>query len=236
MEIIPVADLLDSRVVHARRGDRANYRPIRSQLCPDSEPLAVIDGLLELYPFRQLYIADLNAIQGRSSHRSVIQAIRHRHPHLEIWLDAAIRDCETAQAWQELGVCCVIGSESLPDIETYTAISASLNRSFVLSLDFARGVFLGPAELLRQPDAWPSHVIAMNLDRVGSDSGPDLALLHSLKINAKALYAAGGVRDESDLLMLAGNGIAGALIASALHTGRIGKFEIDAIQGYPHRK
>src|SRR5690606_40358176 len=100
-------------------------------------------------------------------------------------------------------------------IETYTRIVQRLERQFALSLDFARDDFLGPVELLQQPELWPQRVIAMNLDRVGSNGGPDTVLLRTLRSSAQALYAAGGVRNETDLQTLAAGGIAGALIASA---------------------
>ena len=233
MDIIPVIDLLNGQVVHARRGDRLNYRPIQSHLCDGSEPLSIVRGLLELYPFKRLYIADLDAIQGRSGHDATILAIRQQHPGLEIWLDAAIREAETALSWRRRGVLCVIGSESLQDIEAYAAIVQPLENQCVLSLDFARGNFLGPAGLLQQPALWPARVIAMNLDRVGSDDGPDRVLLHKLRSDAKAVYAAGGVRDAADLQSLATEGMAGALVASALHSGRLDGQQICAIHRHP---
>ena len=38
MKLIPVIDLKAGEVVHARRGDRDNYRPIVSPLCRGSRP------------------------------------------------------------------------------------------------------------------------------------------------------------------------------------------------------
>ena len=46
MQVIPVIDLSRGRVVHARRGQRELYQPLRSPLCVGSEPLAVVEGLL----------------------------------------------------------------------------------------------------------------------------------------------------------------------------------------------
>ena len=63
----------------------------------------------------------------------------------------------------------------------------------------------------------------MSLDSVGSEAGPDKQLLkkiNELKPEAK-LMAAGGVRGEEDLLDLAGIGTNGALVASALHKGKL---------------
>jgi phosphoribosylformimino-5-aminoimidazole carboxamide ribotide isomerase len=63
----------------------------------------------------------------------------------------------------------------------------------------------------------------MTLGRVGSDAGPDIERLTRLRRLAPAhrIFAAGGVRDQSDLDQLAGLGIAGALVSTALHRGTL---------------
>jgi phosphoribosylformimino-5-aminoimidazole carboxamide ribotide isomerase len=63
----------------------------------------------------------------------------------------------------------------------------------------------------------------MNLHRVGSDKGPDLGLIVGLarRVPGCQVYAAGGVRSVEDLEEIAAAGAAGALLASALHDGRI---------------
>ena len=70
MDVIPVIDLKGGVVVHARRGDRARYRPIESPLSPTATPLDVVTGLMALHPFRRLYIADLDAIGGTGDNRA----------------------------------------------------------------------------------------------------------------------------------------------------------------------
>ena len=95
----------------------------------------------------------------------------------------------------------------------------------MLSLDFIAEEFKGPQALLADPARyWPERVLAMNLRRVGSDAGPDLALIESLAAKApvREVYAAGGVRSVEDLERAAAAGAVGALIATALHNGRLG--------------
>jgi phosphoribosylformimino-5-aminoimidazole carboxamide ribotide isomerase len=71
----------------------------------------------------------------------------------------------------------------------------------------------------------------MTLARVGSGAGPDLDRLGRIRDAAagKKVYAAGGVRDAADLVALRRAGIAGALIASSLHDGRLTGDEIAAV-------
>lgn len=230
MNIIPVIDLLEHNVVHAKRGERQHYRPIESGLCEGSEPLAITQALLELYPFDTLYIADLNAIQGKPAHVDEIAIIRHHYPRLHIWLDAGFKSPADLLPWSGLGVMPVIGSESLVDMPSYHAL-INEGVAHVLSLDFRGEHYQGPATLLSAADLWPEHVIGMTLAQVGSNEGPDHARLQQLKSLTPHgnVYAAGGVRNIDDVELLQEQGIAGALVASALHSGKISRRDIARI-------
>jgi len=149
-------------------------------------------------------------------------------PHLTLWVDNGIARLDEAEEWLDAGVGhLVLGSESQTD--------AALVRRFakdarvVLSLDFRGPAFQGPHELLEDTAAWPGKVIAMTLARVGSGAGPDMDVLTRIRDagNPRRIYAAGGVRGAADLATLARAGIAGALIASCLHDGRLTGAEIE---------
>jgi phosphoribosylformimino-5-aminoimidazole carboxamide ribotide isomerase len=223
VEIIPVIDLLDGQVVHARRGNRQHYQPIQSSLCDGSEPLDILQALLELYPFDQLYIADLNAIQKRSNHRQIITDIKTQYPHLQIWLDAGIGCANDLSVWSEIDLNWVIGSESLHTLDEYLSLKKLFGENHILSLDFSVQGYQGPSELLEESIHWPSKVIGMTLGLVGSNFGPDHQLLTRLlnQGNGQRVYAAGGIRDISDIQQLKKMGIDGALVASALHNQNI---------------
>ncbi|HEY3301371.1 MAG TPA: HisA/HisF-related TIM barrel protein [Methylophilaceae bacterium] len=230
MQIIPVIDLLNGQVVHAKHGDRASYQPIQSQLCPTSEPMAMLDAIMGLHPFKILYIADLNAIQNIGHHQDTITAIKQRYPQLELWVDAGFKDVASIAHFRALAIEVVLGSESLQDIAHYQQLLAACDHHAILSLDFKANQYQGPVELMQNADFWPSRVIAMTLSKVGSQAGPDMPQLQAIKLLAEAdksrlqsthIFAAGGVRHEADILMLQGQGIAGALVASALHAGGI---------------
>src|SRR5262249_61282863 len=102
----------------------------------------------------------------------------------------------------------------------------------ILSLDFAGDRFLGPAEH-PEPGLWPARVIVMTLARVGSGAGPDLTRLHQVRSQnpGRRIYAAGGVRDATDLRGLSAAGAAGVLVATALHDGRIGHTDLARFAG-----
>jgi phosphoribosylformimino-5-aminoimidazole carboxamide ribotide isomerase len=231
LQVIPVIDLRRGTVVHARFGERAQYRPLQSMLCKGSTPAAVIDGLLGLYPFATVYAADLDAIEGTGDNADALRRIKHAFPQLELWVDAGFRDPAHCRAWlaQELGTL-VLGSEGQSGPETMRELGASaLAQRVILSLDFRGDQFIGSPELLH-PGLWPTRVIAMTLARVGSGRGPDIERLARILAMAggRRVYAAGGARHGADLHRLARLGAAGVLVASALHDGRIGVADLAA--------
>jgi phosphoribosylformimino-5-aminoimidazole carboxamide ribotide isomerase len=217
---VAVLDLMQGRVVHARRGERGAYRPVVSSLLAGAEPLAVAEALLDLFPFDAVYVADLDAILGRGDNAAVLQSLRRRFPGPDFWLDAGIASVEALRACRHSGFTPVLGSESQRGLDL---LETSRGGGVVLSLDFRAGVFLGPPVLAERPDLWPRRVIALDLARVGSGLGPDLGLLAAMRRRAPAaqVYAGGGVRDGTDLEALRAAGAAGVLLASALHGGTV---------------
>ncbi|MDX6749874.1 HisA/HisF-related TIM barrel protein [Geminicoccaceae bacterium 1502E] len=232
-EVIPVIDLMNGQVVHARAGDRATYRPLEgSTLCASAEPLEVVRGLLRLHPFRTLYIADLDAIQKRGDHKPLIRRLRTEFPALDLWVDAGFAGLCDCRAYLKAGLgALVLGTESQSGLATVTALREE--PQLVLSLDFRGEQLLGPRALFDQVELWPGRVIAMTLARVGAGRGPDRERLAQLKAAGagRRIFAAGGVRDEADLAALAADGCAGALIASCLHSGRVGAEALERLAG-----
>ena len=72
------------------------------------------------------------------------------------------------------------------------------------------------------------EAIVLDLARVGSGAGLDVGLIAELHVAFPdlALLAGGGVRDVGDLRALRDAGAAGALVATALHSGVIGPREL----------
>ena len=230
MKLVAVMDIMAGRVVHARRGMRDAYRPLCSRLCAGHEPETVAAALARLHSFHALYLADLNAILGRGDNLAAIDRIRHAVPRLPLWVDAGVRDADGLRRLRaSASVTAVIGSETLGHLQVLEEVAGD---DVVLSLDFKAGVFLGPAELLARPEVWPRRVLAMNLDRVGGGDGPDLGLLAELQRQSRGreIFAAGGIRHLADLEAARQTGAAGALVASALHEGRLTAADLCEVQ------
>jgi HisA/HisF family protein len=222
MEVIPVLDLKEGVVVHARMGRRDQYRPIETPLASTSNPVDVARGLLAIHPFETFYIADLDAIENAGNNDAALTRLKTELPNLVFWVDNGVADLARANSWLDAGLGnLVLGSESQRDGALVRHLSGD-NR-VILSLDYRGDEFLGPAALLSDAADWPRKIIAMTLARVGSANGPDLNRLAAIKAAApdKLIYAAGGVRDPADLAALRRAGIEGALVASSLHNGKL---------------
>lgn len=233
MQIIPVIDIRNGAVMRARAGERESYRPIASPLAATSAPSDVVAGFLTLHRFQRIYVADLDAIEGSGDNRHEIEALIERFPAMRFMVDAGA----TSLDWRGVArVECVIGSESLRDIESLRARKDDAD--VVLSLDFRDDVFLGPDALNDCADLWASQVIVMTLARVGVGDGPDFDRLANIieRAGDRRVYAAGGVRDARDLAQLEKIGAAGALVATALHDGALKRADLECFNAMRQEK
>lgn len=194
--------------MRAVRGQRAQYRPIRSALTDSADAPGVLRALRTRAPFSRIYCADLDAIMGERPQSALWRRLCRMHPDIEFWLDSG------APVRARLPKNCrpVAGTECLRR-------GAPLRPDAILSLDFDAAGLRGFAPGRR---CWRQEVIVMCLHRVGTGEGPDWALLRAARRRypTQKLVAAGGVRDHADLRRLARMRM-DALIADALHQGRI---------------
>lgn len=227
MRIVPVLDLKRGIVVHARRGDRAGYAPLRSPLVDGSEPVAVARALCAYTGSDRLYVADLDAIAGAPVD---VETLRRLAAVAELWVDAGATTAARAAALGSTGVARnVIGTESLSD----AGYEAGGGPAPVLSVDLRDGVLISPRPRLAGGDPTAAiglvhelgarELLVIDLARVGSRAGPPLEAVTALAaaLPGVDVYAGGGVRDDRDLEALARAGAAGALVATALHAGAI---------------
>ena len=220
MEIIPVIDIRQNQVVHAIKGQRQNYRPLQTSLCNSYSPQDIVQAFINTYPFKTIYIADLDAIQSTSNNDLLIEQILNNFKSVSFWVDqglSSVTDIKIQSRRQH-----VLGSETNISPETLNEL-VTICPEIILSLDFQTKDFLGHPDLIQKTDLWPDRIIIMSLSHVGSNDGPDYKLISNLQKTAenRKIYVAGGVRHEDDLQTLNDMGIDGVLIATALHTRQI---------------
>lgn len=230
MQIIPVIDIREGIVVHAQGGDRNTYPPLQSVLTDSNDVMQVMGDMLDWYPFQQFYIADLDAIEMAVHRPEFYRALCQRFAHIEIWLDAGITNAVDSEHYAGIeGLTLVIGSETLATLDL---LDSDLHQSLILSIDRRNGQVLGHQQLMQRDTLWTQKTIVMDLDVVGADNGPSYDWLKSLmqKRQDIAWYAAGGVRNQADLETLQEIKAAGVLVASALHTGKLDKNTLQALE------
>ncbi len=231
MQVVPVLDLKGGIVVHARRGRRADYAPLHSPLVRGCEPVPVARALRGVCRTSSLYVADLDALAGAAADERTLAALA---AVAEVWVDAGATTPERAEALARAGVARnVVGTESLSADPGDARAAVPAEPPPVLSIDLREGRLISPHPELagRQPAAGVPlaitlgvrEVLVIDLARVGTGRGPPLRAVSELAaaLPAVAIYAGGGVRGEDDLRALESAGATGALVATALHEGRL---------------
>ena len=240
MEVIPVLDVRQGAAVLATGGVRRRYRRLTSVLAPGADPLALARAFRRRLGVGRCYLADLDAIEGGRLHLSRVRALAGTG--LEVWVDAGIVDVASADRVLAAGAGrAVVGLETLPSFDALARLGAAPCRErllFSLDLRGARPV----TEVAELAGRWPldlagaaieagcRSLLILDLDRVGSLAGPavELAGLLAARHPEASVLIGGGVRDLEDLHRIAEVGCAGALVGRAVHSGRIGRAEIQA--------
>jgi phosphoribosylformimino-5-aminoimidazole carboxamide ribotide isomerase len=236
VRVVGVIDLKDGMAVHAVRGERERYRPVHSVITSDDgDPVALARAYRTELGLEEVYVADLDAITGEGGHDPVIAALA-REAH--VMVDAGVTEPGRARELLALGVRRVIvGTETLSG--GLDALLAEIPQ-LVLSLDLRDGRLLSPDPALAGLPAFEAmarlhrpglrEAIVLDLARVGSGAGIDAPLFAELhEAFDLQLLAGGGVRDVEDLRALRDAGAAGALVATALHKGVIGRRELSEL-------
>jgi phosphoribosylformimino-5-aminoimidazole carboxamide ribotide isomerase len=239
MRIIPVLDLKGGLAVHAVRGEREAYAPVRSVLADTAEPVALARAFRDRLGCRECYVADLDAIARRGGHGPTIHAIAELG--LVVWLDAGIADPQDALRAAGHGAGrIIVGSETLRSPGDLQAIAEAVNLArtspaldCILSLDLRHGRLLGGSTAVRRLSplclaglAWEAGIrayIVLDLARIGAGGGAETATPLRLrqKLPHAEIIVGGGLRDRADLSGLVRQGFDGVLVATALHTGAI---------------
>jgi phosphoribosylformimino-5-aminoimidazole carboxamide ribotide isomerase len=223
MRIIPVIDLLNGVVVRGVGGRRSEYRPIVSGLTSSIDPVEVARVLVDSFDPAVLYLADLDAIGGARPALGLYQALGALGPRL--WVDAGVCAGDGAKSIVEVGCDVVAGLETVSGPTELKSIVEAVGADRVIfSLDLRGGVPLRAWDWRVAIDLGITRLIVLDLARVGSGAGTgtaDWCREIAAKYPHVEVIAGGGVAGPADLERLAASGIRAALVASALHDGRI---------------
>lgn len=242
MRLIPVMDLRGGLAVHAVSGERERYQPVKSVLADSANPLAIARAFRERLGLSELYIADLDAIQGCGHHRPLIATLA-RQESMKLLVDAGAADFQGVLDVIATGSHkAIIGSETLVNWEDLLYILSKIPADrLIFSLDMRDGQILtrcpelatlSPLGALENLHAvGVQEVILLELTRVGTGAGVDRYLITKARqrFPSLLLLTGGGIRDASDLNELEAIGISRVLVATALHRGIITRQHISEL-------
>jgi phosphoribosylformimino-5-aminoimidazole carboxamide ribotide isomerase len=252
VRVIPVIDLMNGQVVRGVAGRRSEYRPIESRIAADARPATVARAFVVHFGFDTVYVADLDAIVHSKPDVRAWEEIGGAG--LKLWLDAGMGSKEIAWKLRKQGsslprdATVILGSESV----RYTSIVID-SLPFVGSSRIVFSLDLHQGQPLTNVESWKSarpmdivrwivetgvqKLLVLDLADVGVGGGTHtLQLCKEVRRDFPAieLIAGGGVRGIEDLKRLADAGCDAALVASALHDGRLTREEIRQVTNLPH--
>ncbi len=212
MQLICALDLKGGHVVHGRAGRRSEYAPLTWGISPTAEPR----GYIEAVRPRSIYIADLDRIAGVGSHDETVLGLGDRVSRC--YIDRGCRG--------PLDMLDAPFIENVIGTETAGSDLAGFSGGY-LSVDVKDGRVLPggeePEVILSRAEDWGfSGCIFLHISAVGGECGIVRAEVERIRsaTDLPLLYG-GGVRDCADLDTLATAGYDGAIIATAIHTGKV---------------
>lgn len=182
--------------------------------------------------FTRLHVADLDAAAGRGANDVVVRDLLREWAG-DVQFAGALSSTDDLRTVLDDGArYVVVDTRAADDLDAVSEQAAMFPDEVIVSMvvrDRRAGLRRGlrvhehnVMDLIDDMVSLPLAGILVRLaDRAGRAQGPDLALLEDVAEAAGTLpvFAAGGVASVADLRALDDRGIAGVVIATALHTG-----------------
>jgi phosphoribosylformimino-5-aminoimidazole carboxamide ribotide isomerase len=223
--IIPCIDLQSGKAVQLIRGRKL--------------ALTVDDvfGLLDKFKqYSILHVIDLDGAMGRGSNAALVQKLCSRSK-LKVRVCGGIRTVAYAKKLIHWGADKVIvASAAFRDGEVdkkfLSRLGATVGRSrVIIALDTEQGKIslhgwrrrlrFGPAEVMPQLESYCGEFLCTYVDNEGTMRGTNLGFFRDLrKFTALPITAAGGIRSESEVRVLASMNMHAA-VGMALYTGKL---------------
>src|SRR5579884_2734659 len=206
-EVIPAVDVLDGGAVRLERGryDRVVERA--------GDPVALAAQLVGAGA-RRIHLVDLDGARNGGVRPGIVERVAALG--VPVQASGGVRSLSDARALLAAGADrVVVGTAAWPDPEPWLELGEAL----VLAVDVRDGGWtkstgLSYAEALRR--ARGRRVLVTAIDRDGTLTGPDIALVRAATEAGARVLAAGGVRSPADVSALAAAGAEGVVVGRAL--------------------
>lgn len=233
MDLIPAIDLLDGTAVRLVQGD------YERRAASVDDPGSTVTGWVRA-GVRWLHLVDLaGARAGRPQHLELASALaasaRAADPDVRVELGGGLRTIPDVEAALDAGMdVAILGTAAVEDPHLLAACVARWPGRIAVSID-VRGEQLAIAGWTRSSvanaidfavdvvGAGAGHLIVTDVERDGTRSGPNRALLTGMReaVPDARLVAAGGIATADDLRGLAAIGVDGAVVGLALIDGSL---------------
>jgi len=240
--IIPVIDILNSIAVHAIKGERDKYKPLKSNILNTSDPLEIIKILKHKFHFDEIYIADLDAIIKKNPNRKLMLKILEV-PELNVMLDPGIINKNDISNYSRYNLSkLILGLETINSFEVIEeGLRVMGQNRLSISIDMYQGKIISNLKELKKQDPLKlikilkklnvKEIILLDLFRVGQKIGgiPPLFIKFRNQFQGNILLG-GGVKEFNDLEIMQYHNFSGVLIATALYDGSI---NFDDLKKFP---
>jgi phosphoribosylformimino-5-aminoimidazole carboxamide ribotide isomerase len=223
MDLIPVLDIRGSTAVAGQRGDRENYRPLRTVYSDTSDPLAIADAL----PFERLYVADLDGIAGERPDYPLLGKLSKKKKTM---IDVGVSSFKDVESLASIPCDIILGTETVNTIDVVERSVAVYRDRVIVSVDIKDGVVLTkflPDHPFKAVEALEERgverIILLDISSVGTLRGGRYETLEPIveSFPSMELMVGGGITAD-DIAKMEKIGIEAVLVGTALHMGLLG--------------
>lgn len=224
IELIPVLDLMSGIAVSGKSGERDTYKPLHTVYSKTPDPVEIAISL-KRQGFKCIYVADLDAIEGKGSNLEIVQKINHVLP---VILDWGVKDLKSFEFALDFADKIIIATETLNSWTDLEEIFDQFPKQrIVVSVDTKEGQMLSKGLSLtlnevksKLEELKPEEIILLDISGVGTLKGFNRDLLDKFGGLEDSLIVGGGVTPE-EIPALNERGLTKFLMGTALHSGKI---------------
>jgi phosphoribosylformimino-5-aminoimidazole carboxamide ribotide isomerase len=225
MQLIPAIDLLNGAAVRLLKGD-FNQPLWRADAVEYAQSLVTRGAT-------RLHIVDLDGARSGAPNWPVLQSVFDALGSIPCQVGGGIRSHEVASRALELGAeRVIIGTAALADEEALRGYATTFGEQLVIAVDVRDGIVATHGWLTHAGlsfdtaltwcrEAGVRRILCTAVDRDGTLSGPDEALLTRAVSSGIAVIAAGGIRSHADVDAVAAIGCEAAVSGLAVATGML---------------
>jgi phosphoribosylformimino-5-aminoimidazole carboxamide ribotide isomerase len=222
--IIPVIDIKKGIAVSGKSGNRDEYRPLETVFNNSPDPLEISKSLKKKRA-SEIYIADLDGIEGRGSNLDLVGEINQ---FLPVMLDCGASDMDTVFEALQVADKVIVATETLRKLEDLDEIFCRVNpERVIISVDvlnnqvLAKHMELDFDKLKKSLERLkPSRVIILDISSVGTEGGVKQQLIDKFSGLDISIILGGGIT-EKDIPQLLEIGVYKVLVGTALHQGKM---------------